>query len=299
MQGQRLQNILMQGNLVTDSQSADTKPIVSVITPVYNARRYLKRLVLSVESQCYPVEHILVDDCSTDGSYEMLIELARNRSWMKVHRLSENSGPVVARNFAIKLSTARYLAFLDADDFWLPGKILAQVDFMRIHSPPMTYTDYRHITECGRKVGSLISGPDFLDWQKHHTTRFIGCLTVMIDRDIVTDFEFPMINPSVRAEDFLAWSFVISKYGPAARVPLDLARYAVVPNSRSSKKIQAIKSVWLLYRRVEKIPLLRATLFFAQFIIYAAIKHYSARPAISAGEVDNIYARMYSISGIE
>jgi teichuronic acid biosynthesis glycosyltransferase TuaG len=286
----------MQDEIVGEAPPQIPIPVVSVITPVYNARRYLDRLIKSVEAQFYPLEHVVVDDCSTDGSYEVLVELARSRPWMKVHRLSENSGPVFARNFAIKMSVGRYLAFLDADDFWLPGKLVAQVDFMATHKCPMTFTDYRHMSECGRMVGDLISGPSSIDWHKHHTSRFIGCLTVMIDRAVVSDFEFPRINPSVRAEDFLAWSSVINKHGPATRVPLDLARYAVVPNSRSSRKIQATQSVWLLYRQVEGIPLFEGFLLFARYLVFAVFKHFSARPTIPAVSVDGKCAEIYYIS---
>ena len=160
----------------------------------------------------------------------------------------------------------------------------------------ISFTDYRHMTECGRLVGNIVRGPSEVDWHRHHTTRFIGCLTVMIDSEIVKDFSFPTINPSVRAEDFLAWSSVISRHGPAARVPSDLARYAVVPKSRSSNKLRAVKSVWLLYNAVEGIPKIPCAALFFQYLIFSSIKHASSRPIFNADDIDSEVAATYRIS---
>jgi teichuronic acid biosynthesis glycosyltransferase TuaG len=100
-------------------------PRVSVIVPAFNAARYLLGALASVDAQTYRDWEVLVaDDASTDGT----ADVAKNFSdRVKVLRTSINAGPGAARNRAIEASTAELLAFLDADDLWLPEYLEQQV----------------------------------------------------------------------------------------------------------------------------------------------------------------------------
>ncbi|MFB6467083.1 glycosyltransferase family 2 protein [Cytobacillus sp. Hz8] len=100
----------------------DLTPLVSVITPVYNAESNLHKTIDSVRQQTIGfenVEYILVDDGSTDASRSILLDYANHFSNIKVVFLKENTGtPAAPRNLGIQLSQANYMTFLDADD-WL------------------------------------------------------------------------------------------------------------------------------------------------------------------------------------
>ncbi len=98
--------------------------LVSVIVPVYNVKKYLKRCVDSILQQSYQTfELILVDDGSTDGSYELCDEFAATDSRIKVMH-KKNTGVSAARNDGIDLSEGTYLAFIDGDD-WV------EVDYLK------------------------------------------------------------------------------------------------------------------------------------------------------------------------
>lgn len=265
--------------------SVVSPPLVSVITPNYNGARFISRCVNSVARQNYSVEHIIVDDCSTDGSWVLLNELSLERPWLRPVRLEENSGPVSARNRAIELSKGRFLAFLDVDDIWLSEKLQTQIAFMLKHDCLLSFSDYRFVTENGDQIGRRLQGFHRVGWHWHHMTRYLGCLTVVVDREKYPNFSFPEIRPATRAEDFLAWSRCIQRLGPALRCPHDLARYSVVRNSRSAAKKGSI-SVWRLYRQVEGVPFFLAVFY---FIVYAAgvfWKRYWYRPFMDRSEVD-------------
>lgn len=107
--------------------------LISVVVPVYNAGVLIDRCLDSVFGQVgdFPVEVILVDDGSTDNS----VELIRRRPEQDRIRLfqQKNSGPSKARNVGIEAATGQYLAFLDADDYWLPGFLSATVGFLNAH----------------------------------------------------------------------------------------------------------------------------------------------------------------------
>jgi teichuronic acid biosynthesis glycosyltransferase TuaG len=270
------------------------KPIVSVITPVFNASKFIPRLLECVENQELNMcEHILVDDCSQDNSYALLCEAALKNSCIKVIRLSKNSGPVVARNEAIKYASGKYLAFLDADDYWMPNKLATQVNFMEENDAALSFSDYRFISEDGRLIGDRISGFSKIGWALHHMTRYLGCLTIIVNLEKVPDFQFPNIRPAIRAEDFLAWSNVIQKTGPALRCPHDLARYAQVANSRSSLGIRAAKSVWELYRCLEKISLVKAIPYFIAYVFFTCFKRSWYRPRLESSMIDGEFAKKY------
>jgi glycosyltransferase involved in cell wall biosynthesis len=263
-------------------------PLVSVITPAYNAGRFIARLVACVQQQeNVSYEHIIVNDASTDDTADRLQQLAFNDPRIRLINCPKNVGVVMARNLAIKAARGRFLAFLDADDVWLPEKLSRQTDFMLRTHAAISYTDYRFMSEDGRLIGRRICGPRRVGWHMHHMTRYLGCLTVVVDRTQCPDFSFGTVSPKYRAEDFLAWSKLIRQHGYAYRCPHDLARYAVVANSRSSNKAQAARSVWRLYRDIEYLPALQAGFYFVTYAFFASIKGFLCRPYIPTLGVDN------------
>jgi len=263
-------------------------PLVSVITPAFNASRFLPRLIKCVQEQVgVDYEHIVIDDCSSDDTLVVLKALSLNDHRINIIQLNSNRGVVEARNAGISQAKGRFLAFLDADDIWMPGKLKIQSQFMLDKGIALSFSDYRFISEDGDKVGLLLKGFNRIGWSLHHTTRYLGCLTIMLDRERCTDFTFGDVSPEYRAEDFLAWSKIIKEVGPAVRCPFDLARYAVVINSRSRSGSRAAKSVWRLYRDVEKIPILTSFVYFFLYITFSTVKRIYCRPFLARGVIDD------------
>jgi glycosyltransferase involved in cell wall biosynthesis len=99
-------------------------PAVSVVIPTYNAARYLTEAVVSVLSQSFrDIEVIVVDDGSTDDTAAVVSRFGPPVRYMR----QQNRGVAEARNRGIEQSRGRYVAFLDADDTWLPNKIDRQI----------------------------------------------------------------------------------------------------------------------------------------------------------------------------
>ena len=98
--------------------------IVSVIMPSYNAERFINESIESILRQTYGEwELIIVDDKSTDNTARVIESYIQKDKRIKCILLEENSGPAVARNRAIKEARGHYIAFLDADDLWMPQKL--------------------------------------------------------------------------------------------------------------------------------------------------------------------------------
>ncbi|MFL5906775.1 MAG: glycosyltransferase family 2 protein [Solirubrobacterales bacterium] len=103
-------------------------PEVSVVIPTYNSARYLVEAVRSVLAQTFEdLEVIVVDDGSTDDTASVIDGIDPRVRYVR----QENSGVSVARNNGVAESSARYVAFLDADDTWVPEKLTKQVEALR------------------------------------------------------------------------------------------------------------------------------------------------------------------------
>ena len=108
------------------------KDLVSVVTPVHNAEKYIETTLKSILNQTYKnLEVILVDDASKDSSREIIKKYEKIDSRVRPILLDNNVGVANARNEGIKNARGQYIAFLDSDDIWLEEKLEEQIIFMQ------------------------------------------------------------------------------------------------------------------------------------------------------------------------
>ena len=265
----------------SDASAAESeaRPLVSIITPVYNAGLWVNETLESVAAQTFENwEHILVDDGSTDDSYRLLEAAAARDPRIRVLRSRGNIGSPQARNSALAAARGRYIAFLDADDLWHPEKLSRSLSWMQEHGYEFIYHDYRHISHDGKQVGALVKGPEDLNMRSLHTRRGTGCLTVVLDRQKIADFHFPDLKRPYRAEDFCLWLSLIQRGFVGHRLPLDLARYRLSKNSRSANKLKGAVNAWRLYRNFSHLSFLHAALWWIQYAWNDFWLYQSARP---------------------
>ena len=98
-------------------------PYISIIIPVFNASAFIENRLKRVFSQRIDKDFdvLLIDDCSTDDTFDILSRFAQNEPRIRLFQQECNQGPASARNRGIKESKGKYIAFLDADDYWQPG----------------------------------------------------------------------------------------------------------------------------------------------------------------------------------
>ena len=133
------------------------KGLVSVITPTYNCEKFIGETIESVMEQTYQRwEMIIVDDCSTDHTKEVVEEYAKKDNRIKYHCLEKNSGAAVARTEAMKLAEGEYMAFLDSDDLWMKEKLHKQLAFMKKHDIAFSCTSYEQVDEEGKPLNKVI-----------------------------------------------------------------------------------------------------------------------------------------------
>ncbi|MDR3192647.1 MAG: glycosyltransferase [Treponema sp.] len=110
--------------------------LVSIITPNYNCAPYLAQTIESVRAQTVPDwEMIIVDDCSTDNSAAIARDYVQKDRRIRFFQTPSQSGsPREPRNLALRMARGRYIAFLDSDDLWLPGKLENQLALFNSNS---------------------------------------------------------------------------------------------------------------------------------------------------------------------
>ncbi len=248
---------------------------VSVVTPMYNAASHIGDAIGSVLRQTHgDWEMLVVDDCSSDDSAEIVSRLARRDKRIKLIRSRENLGPAEARNIGIEASEGRYLAFLDSDDLWHPEKLQRQIEFMR-SGARLSYTAYQKISEDGAHLGRPIPVRDEVGYAQMLNTNAIPCLTAMLDvRQVGKRY-----MPAVGHEDYAYWLNILRDGVVAHGLNQVLAYYRVRSGSVSNDKLKAAGFQWRIYRRVEKLSLPRSLYHFTCYTYHGLKKQRIAKVA--------------------
>lgn len=243
--------------------------LVSIITPSHNASQFITETIESVFLQSYPDwELIVVDDCSTDNSIDIITSSVKQDARVNLIELEKNSGAAVARNAAIKAAQGRYIAFLDSDDIWLPNKLERQIDYMKKNEIAFSYSAYEKIDETGKVIGN-VGVPDKLGYGDLLKVCSIGCLTAIYDTHMIGKVYMPLIR---KRQDLGLWLKILKKIPYAYATPGILAQYRVRGDSISANKKVAAQYTWKLYREVEGLSFLRASYYFAHYAVNGVLR---------------------------
>lgn len=219
-------------------------PQVSIITPAYNAAVTIAETIQSVQAQNFQDwEMIIVDDCSSDGTGAIVERFATDDPRIRLIRRATNGGSATARNQGIDVAQGRYLAFLDADDLWLPEKLEQQIAFMEANNAAVSYHGYRRLHGSG-DLGRQLRGPERVTFDTLVRKNCVATVTAMIDRQRTGPVKFP---EGVRHREDLALWLQLTKAGhDILFLNQDLARYRVTPGQAL---VRGQIANWNIYRR--------------------------------------------------
>ncbi|MGF7144105.1 glycosyltransferase involved in cell wall biosynthesis [Anaerotaenia torta] len=183
------------------------KILVSIIMPSYNTGNYIEETINSVINQTYHNwELIIVDDCSTDNTDEVVRQFSDKR--IRYLKNEYNSGAAVTRNHALREAKGKWIAFLDSDDLWLPEKLEKQIEFMERNDYHFSYTGYVEIDADGNELGVIVTGPNKITKTDMFNYCWPGCLTVMYDAEIIGLIQVVDIRKN---NDYAMWLKVCQK----------------------------------------------------------------------------------------
>ncbi len=231
--------------------------LVSIITPSYNTAKYIGETIRSVQAQTYENwEMIIVDDCSTDNTDEVVLEYLSDTR-IKYLKNDKNSGAAISRNYALREARGKWIAFLDSDDIWMPTKLEKQIAFMVSGGYHFSYTQYEEIDEQSKPLGVLVTGPKRITKRGMYNYCHVGCLTVMYDAEYVGLIQIEDIKKN---NDYAMW-LKVCKRAECFLLEEPLAKYrrGRVGSISTYGYSTLIKWHYRLYREAEKqIPVLAA-----------------------------------------
>jgi glycosyltransferase involved in cell wall biosynthesis len=249
-------------------------PLVSVVTPVWNAAATLPATLASVRAQTLgDWEHLLVDDGSTDGSDRLIAEAVAADPRRRALATGANAGAGVARNLAIRAARGRYVAFLDADDRWRPEKLARQIGFMAAEGHAFAFTAYQREDAAGRPLGRVAAPPRVTreELLRHNV---IGCLTAVYDAEALGRVEMPEAR---RRQDYGLWLALLARVEAAHGLAEVLADYRVAKGSLSGNKLVAARDTWALYRGAAGLSAPRAAWYFAHYAAHGVLGRIGGR----------------------
>lgn len=233
------------------------KELVSIIIPVYNAEKYLEETVQSVLKQSYEQwELLLVDDGSKDHSREIAKRLQAEDTTgrIKVFCPKQHGCAASARNYGLDRANGRYIAFLDADDLWEADKLEKEITFMKEKKAGFVFTGYEFVDANGVGTGKVVKVPVTLNYKQALKNTTIFTSTTLFDTQIVEKKWIHM--PEIKSEDTATWYQILRNGYTAYGLNENLVKYRRVANSLSSNKIEAVRRIWNLYRKAEKLSVL-------------------------------------------
>lgn len=247
--------------------------LVSIIVPVYNVEKYICETIDCVRKQTYENwELLLVEDCSRDNTVAVVQEYLDKvkDSRVRLIRQEKNNGAARSRNRGLKEARGRYIAYLDADDLWVPEKLEKELAFMADKQAAFAFTGYEFADENGKGLGKVVRVPETLTYKEALKNTTIFTTTVMFDTEKIDKNFLEM--PIIKSEDTALWWKVLRSGYVAYGLDENLVRYRRAGKSLSSNKLEALRRIWNLYRKAEGMSIPSSAYHFCFWAVNAVLR---------------------------
>lgn len=240
------------------------EPLVSVIMPAYNAAAYISEAIASVQNQTYKNwELFVIDDFSTDETCSIVENIIKPEPGIHLLKNLKNEGTGAARNKGITASKGDFIAFLDADDLWLPEKLEVQMKFMKENQLAICFSSYHLISENGAYFSKGILALPKLSYKKLLKANYVGNLTGMYDVSKTGKIYSPLLR---KRQDWALWLSVLKKVKFGKGIQQPLACYRIRKNGISTNKWALIKYNYRVYNRFLDFGILKSSGYMVLFL---------------------------------
>lgn len=245
---------------------------VSIITPVYNAARFLRATAKSVFGQSYADwEWLLIDDCSSDNSWTVMQELAETDKRVRIYQNATNLRAGKTRNRAIELSEGRFIAFLDSDDLWHVDKLKLQISFMLDNNYLFSHTSYGYLDEQGNKIKSTLHVSKEVDYEHLLKYTEISCLTAIYDAQNIGKW---YMSEHARKQDYALWLSILKSGVKSYGLDQELAYYRQVKGSATSKKYKLIWKHVTFLKQTQGFSTLKSIYYTSYWMVNGFIRYF-------------------------
>ena len=254
-------------------QPVTDAPLVSVVMPVYNAQKTLRKALDSalMQAKDVPLEIVAVNDCSRDHSMDILREYSgRGRIVLLDNPSSLGAGG--SRNRAVREAKGKYVAFLDADDAWAEGKLKKQLEALKRHPGVLCCTGRELMTPAGVLTGRVIHVRERITYRQLLTHNSINCSSVMLLRDVA--LRYPMEHEDSH-EDYITWLKILKDCGDAVGIDEPLLQDRLSASGKSGSKLHSAAMTFRVYRYMGFGPV-RCAACFVSYAVHGLWKYLSS-----------------------
>ena len=244
---------------------------ISIIIPYYKKKKYVIRAINSIYKQSFKnFEIILTYDDPDVSDLKFIAKTFKKKKNFFILKNKKNLGAGQSRNLGILKSRGKYIAFLDADDFWHRDKLKIQYNFMKNFNILFSHTDYAALKQNG-KIKKLFKAK-LLDYNKLLYSCDVGLSSVMLKKNILKNLKFPKIKTK---EDYALWLSITRKHKlKIFPINNNLTYWRDVENSLSANNIQKLKDAFTIYNKHCKFNFYKSLYYIIRLSYNALIKKY-------------------------
>lgn len=245
--------------------------LISIIMAAYNAENTIEEAIYSVLNQTYrDFELLVVDDCSTDRTKELVQHMAALDSRVKLIFNSINSGVSFTRKHGLDEANGNWIAILDSDDKWEPKKLEKQIALQKKTKAELLFTGSGFMNAKGQPIDWYLSAPSEIGYKQLLKQNVISNSSALVRKDLYE--KYYVMNDEIH-EDFAIWLRILKTGKEAYGVDEPLLVYRIMQSSKSSNKIKAARMNWKTYRYIG-LSLYRA-LYYECWYVINGIRKYS------------------------
>lgn len=220
------------------------RPLVSVIIPAYHCAQHIAQAIDSALMQDVPLEIVVLNDRSPD-ELDQVMAAYHDEPRVRYVQNEENLGAAETRNRGVQLAQGEYVAFLDADDIWKPGKLKKQVEMVEKTGAVLCCTARELINPDGQSTGRVFPVKSEISYRELLKQNSICCSSVLLETEVAK--EFPMHHADSH-EDYIMWLEILQKYGTVSGINEPLVLYRVSNTGKSGSKWKSAGMTFKVYR---------------------------------------------------
>lgn len=227
--------------------------LISIIMAAYNAEKAIVQAINSVLNQSYPnFELLVVNDCSKDGTVELVKEMAAKDSRLRLISNVKNSGVSYTRKHGLEEAKGSWIAILDSDDAWAPEKLEKQIALQKRVNADLLFTGSAFMDSDGQPIDWYLHAPAEVTYRQLLKQNVLSNSSALVRKELYA--KHYAIGDGMH-EDFAIWLSILKEGKKAYGVDEPLLIYRIAKSSKSGNKIKAARMNWNTYRYVGLNPI--------------------------------------------
>lgn len=222
------------------------KIMISVIMPAYNCEKYIGEAIASVLKQKVNFELLIIDDGSKDHTKDVITQYLQDDRVNYIYN-ETNMGVAKTRNRGIELAKGKYIAFLDADDYWMEDKLEKQLKLMEEKQAVLSSTARELVDEHSNSLGRVLEIEKEISYKDLLKGNVINTSGVMILTEVAR--QYPMVQDHLH-EDYIMWLSILKHYKRVYGINEPLLKYRIMKGTKSANKLKSAKMTFGVYRYI-------------------------------------------------